>query len=89
MKITLKYPLNWNGVDIETQNATLGALLRELSTNNTLKTSEFFDRESGEIYPDCDVCINGQPYRALADGLDTRLKDNDTVEIIMIVLPGG
>ena len=89
MKITLKYPFNWKGVDIETQSATLGALLRELSTNNTLKTNEFFDQESGGIYPDCDVCINGQPHGELADGFDTRLKDGDKLEIVMTVLPGG
>ena len=87
MKITLKSTFNLNETAIETQSATLGALLDELSRNNML--TEFFDCVIGEVYPDCDVHLNGQGYGALADGLDTRLKEGDKVEIIIFTLAGG
>ncbi len=89
MKITLKSTFNLNEVDIETQSTTLRALLDELSRNTMLTNVQFFDRGSGEVYPDCDVHVNGQPYGALADGLDAKLKDGDKVEIIIFTLTGG
>ncbi len=89
MKITLKSNFNLNEMEIETQSATLGALLDELAKGNVLTNVEFFDDGSGEVYPDCDVHLNGQSYGALADGLNTKLKDGDTVEIIMFILAGG
>ncbi len=88
MKIVLKSPFNPNEIEVETQSATLGALLVELS-RNTLTNIQFFDLRGGEVYPDCDVQLNGQPFGALVDGLDTRLKDGDQVEIIMFTLAGG
>ena len=89
MKIRLKAPFNPAWIDVETQSAMLDAVLNELSANVKLTTIEFFDRKSGEVYPDCDIYLNGQPYSALADGLDTRLEDGDEIEIIMIILSGG
>ena len=88
-KITLKSIFNLNEIEIETQSATLGALLGELSRNNVVTDAVFFDSPSGEVYPDCDVQVNGQPYETLADGLDTKLKDGDKVEIIIFTLAGG
>ncbi len=89
MKITVKSTINQNKTEIETQSTTLGALLAERSTNDTLTDVQFFDPTSGEVYPDCDVHLNGQPFRALADGLDTKLKTGDSVEIIQVILSGG
>ena len=89
VKISLRSPFNLNGVDIETQSAMLNGLLAELSLNTVLTNVPFFDSKSGEVYPDYDVCVNGQPYGALADGLNTKLKDGDKVEVVMIMLAGG
>ena len=89
MKITLKSTFNLNETDFETQSVTLSALLDELSNNQKLTKIEFFDSESGEAYPDCEVLVNGQSYRLLADGLDAKLKDGDKIEIIMFTLAGG
>ena len=89
MKVTVKSSFNQNETEIETQSTTLGALLAELSGNGTLTNIQFFDRGGDEVYPDCDVEINGQSYMLLADGLDTRLKNDDKVEIILFTLAGG
>ncbi len=85
MKITLKSSFNLNETDWETQRATLGTLLDELSNITKLTKIEFFDSESGEVYPDCEVLVNGQSYQLLADGLDTKLKDGDKIEIIILI----
>lgn len=89
MKIILKSTFTLNEIAIETQSTTLGALLDELSRNNITSNVQFFDATNGEVYPDCDVAVNGQSYRTLASGLDTRLKDGDRVEIVMFTLVGG
>jgi molybdopterin converting factor small subunit len=89
VKIIVKSPFNLSGIEVETQSATLGTLLAELSRNDTLTNIRFFDPGGGEVYPDCDVQLNGQSYGALDDGLDTGLKDGDQVEIIMFTLAGG
>ena len=89
MKITAKSSFDLNERDVETQSTTLGALLDELSNNYKLTRAEFFDSEQGELYPDYEVLVNGQPYQALTDGLNTKLKDGDKVEIYLIMLPGG
>lgn len=89
MKIRLKGPFNQTWIDVETLSTTLGALLNELSADVKVTTIEFFDRRKSEVYPDCDIHLNGQPYSVLADGLDSKLNDGDKVEIIMIILSGG
>ncbi len=89
MRIILKSTFNLNEIEVETQSATLSAFLAELSTDSMLTNVQFFDLGTGELYPDCDILVNGQPYAALADGLDTELKDGDKVEIILFTLAGG
>ncbi len=89
MKIVLKSSFNLNETEFETQSTTLGALLDELQSSNTLMNVEFFDSSLKELYPDCDVLVNGQSYQVLSDGLNTRLNDCDRVEIIMFMWVGG
>lgn len=92
MRITLKSNIVIEGlptlkdIDFETQSTTLVALLDELST--AAKT-EFFDRETKELYPDCLVIVNGRTYGAVTEYLDAKLKDGDKVELIMFTLTGG
>lgn len=89
VKITLRSTFNLTGTELETASITIRALLDELSNNNKLTEIEFFDRESGEPYPDCEVLVNGQPHRLLPHGLGTKLEDGDEVEIILLTLTGG
>ncbi len=89
MKITLESSFNLNNeIDFETQSATLSALLEELSGNYRLGSSEFFDSKRKEVYPHWVVFVNEQPYQALTDGLNTKLKDGDKVEIYLIMSGG-
>ncbi len=89
MKITVKSSFNLSETDLETQSTTLGALLDELSNNYKLMKVEFFDSERREVYPDYEVLVNERLYQVLPDGLDTKLRDGDKVEIIMFILAGG
>ncbi len=89
MRIGVKSNFELNQTDFETQSATLGDLLDELSEKSEPLKTEFFDCERREIYPDCEVVVNGQEFGALADGLNTKLEDDDTVEIYLIIMAGG
>ena len=89
MKIILRSSFNLNEIEVDTKSDTLGVLLAELSRNNMLAGGAFFDPSRGEVFPDCDVHLNGQSYGALANGLDTGLKDGDKIEVFMFTLAGG
>ncbi len=91
MKITVRSSFNLNEADIEIQSTTLGALLDELQNYNQLEVPAVFNSRYGEVYPFGDVLINGQSFRVLADGLDTKLRDSDKVELRlnMFLLMGG
>ncbi|MFC2013960.1 MoaD/ThiS family protein [Chloroflexota bacterium] len=90
MKITTKFSFNPREEHLETQSTTLGGLLDELSHKYSVKEVEFFDNDRGEICFDCDVILNGQSFQILPDGLDTKLRDSDRVEIIKLsILQGG
>lgn len=86
MKITVKSIFEPSEIELDTQSTTLGALLDELSDNKTVKTTQFFDSRLREIYSDCEVAIN---KHAVTDGLDTKLKDGDKIEIYLVMLGGG
>ena len=91
MKVTVISSFNPNRTEIETQSTTLDSLLDELSKKyKPADVDDFYDTESGEVYPDCDVIINGKSYRIIPDGLNTKLQDGDKLEIIhLFKLVGG
>jgi len=90
VKISVKFSFNPKEIELETQSITVGALLDELSNSYKVKEVEFFDRDRREVHFDCDVLVNGQSYQVLGDGLDTKLREGDRVEIIkLVVLQGG
>ena len=91
MKVTVISSFNPNRTEIETQSTTLGSLLDELSKKyKPADVDGFYDTESGEVYPDCDIILNGKSYRTTPDGLDTKLKEGDKLEIIQLfMLIGG
>lgn len=78
-------------VELQLPNVTLQVLLKDLS-RRWGRSFDFIDPETGELDPDdCEVLINGTAYKFLPDGLETRLKDDDSVTIInwMEALGGG
>ena len=90
MKISVKFSFNPRETELETQSVTLGALLGELSNNYNVREVEFFNSDRREVHFNCDVLLNGQSYQVLTDGLDTKLREGDKVEIVkLVVLQGG
>ena len=89
MKVNVRSTFNLNGIQIDTQSLTLGELLNELSNKHDQGGIEFFDTKSGRVSPIYTVFLNGKMYDALAEGLDTRLKDGDEIEIYLTLLTGG
>ncbi len=87
VRIQVKSGFDPNWVEMETQSTTLTDLLFELS--NKLPNVWYFDREQQEFYSNCAVFLNGQAYTDLVDGLNTRLKNNDKVEVCVIPIQGG
>jgi|GEM_PF-1231730 len=90
--IVVKLHFGLTQLDFEMDGSTLRDLLHELSTN--IKTTKYprvdiFDSETGEVYPDCLILVNGQPYDLLNNGLDTKLSNGDKVEVYPIMLAGG
>lgn len=78
-------------VELQVPNATLRVLLKELS-HRWGGDSNFIDPQTDELDPvECEVLINGTAYKFLPDGLETKLKDEDSVTIIrwMEALGGG
>ncbi len=90
MKIAVKFFFNLKEIQWETQNTTLSSLVSELANNYELMKTECFDSDRGELYDDCEVFLNGQSHKVLTNGLDTKLKDGDKVEILkFFVISGG
>jgi len=79
LKIHLKVNFAPDVNEIETESATLGDLLLELS--GKYPDAKFYNRERGEVIFDQFVELNGQMHESLPDELDTRLKHGDTLEI--------
>lgn len=89
MKIAIKSNFGLYKTDFETQSTTLGDLLAELSRDNNPLQTHFFDPEKREINPRCILVLNDQKFEVLADGLNTKLKDGDKIEIFLNVVRGG
>ncbi|MFH1002981.1 MAG: MoaD/ThiS family protein [Chloroflexota bacterium] len=79
MKINLKSNLKLPATSLETPAATLSELLDKVAEGNGILP----------LYPDCEVLVNGRSYQVLPDGLATRLREGDRVEITMFMLGGG
>jgi hypothetical protein len=72
--------------ELEIENPTLKKILLELS--NRTKFS-IFNPVSNEIHGEFKVYLNGVEYEGLSHGIDAELKDEDKVEVTMVILAGG
>jgi molybdopterin converting factor small subunit len=70
-------------IEMDIDGDTLRALLAELSARYTAANVDFqpINPKTNDLDFDYDVFINGKNYVALADGLDAKLKDADTVKV--------
>ncbi len=73
-------------IETEIDGDTLRALLVELSAQYKAANVDFqpINPKTNDLDFDYDVFINGENYVALADGLDAKLKDDDTVKVKML-----
>lgn len=73
-------------IETEIDGDTLRTLLAELSARYKAANVDFqpINPTTNDLDFDCDVFINGKNYVALADGLDAKLKDGDTVKVKML-----
>jgi len=72
--------------ELEIENPTLRKVLIELS--NGTKFS-IFNPVSNEIHGEFKVYLNGVEYEGLSDGIDAELREEDKVEVTLVVLSGG
>jgi molybdopterin converting factor small subunit len=73
-----------NGIiKITVEGDTLRALLTELADRYKQANVDFepINPRTNDMDFDYDVFVNGKNYVALADGLDVKLKDDDTVKV--------
>ncbi len=70
-------------IEMEVDGNTLRALLAELSARYQAANVDFqpINPKTNDLDFDYDVLVNDQNYVALANGLDARLKDGDTVKV--------
>ena len=80
---------NGEFVDLDQSQLTMRQFLEELSMRAP-KRIEYVRPGTQTINPDeWEICINGIPSQQWSAGLETSLKDGDTVTIIIIPLGGG
>jgi len=89
MRIKVKANFRIEGIDedrVEMKGrSTLGEALVDLAGK-----SEFpFILPDGKIDPEVEVLLNGLEYPFLPKRLDTELKENDEVEVMLLALGGG
>ena len=73
-------------IEMEIDGDTLRALLAELAAKYKEANVELqpINPTTNDLDFDYDVLVNGKNYVALADGLDAKLKDDDTVIVKML-----
>jgi molybdopterin converting factor small subunit len=73
-------------IETEIDGDTTRALLAELSVQYQAANVDFqpINPATSDLDFDYDVFVNGKNYVALADGLDAKLKDDDTVRVKML-----
>jgi molybdopterin converting factor small subunit len=77
------------GIDLDRATITLREFLEELSERSPTRV-EYVKSGAQTINPDeWEIKINDTPFQQWSAGLETPLRDGDTVTIIIIPLGGG
>ena len=89
VKLTLIKKTMENGT-LEIENdSTVKDLIRRLADGRGKKWKKMLiDPRTNEVYSYYLILVSGLPVRALEDGLETKLKDNDEVAIIPALVGG-
>jgi len=80
---------NEDGLELDRSEITLNELLEELSARAPIRMEYVRPGAKTLDLSEWEVEINGTPYHHFGDGLETLLKDGDTVTIRIMVLGGG
>ena len=92
MKIHIKTPINIPELpgEIELESGKLSDVLKQL-LGKSYFSKEVVDQRTGELMLDgvFRVLLNNVRYDSLPDGLDTELRDGDTLTLTLILLGGG
>jgi molybdopterin converting factor small subunit len=84
----IKNPLENGTVEME-NDSTVKDLIRRLADRRGKKWRKMIiDPRTNEVYSYYLILVSGLPVRALEDGLETKLKDNDEVAIIHTFVGG-
>jgi hypothetical protein len=70
-------------IELEVEGETLRDLLVEIGNRYKKANVDFepIDQQTNHLDSDYDVWLNQNKYATLADGLDTKLNDNDEVRV--------
>jgi molybdopterin converting factor small subunit len=73
-------------IEMDVNGDTLRSLLVELTARYKEANVDFqpISPTTNDVDFDYDVLVNGKNYVALVDGLDTKLKDDDTIIVKML-----
>ena len=92
MKIHIKTTVHMPEVPdtFEMSSGTLRDLLLKLFAATPV-SKEIIDPRTGDVTPDgvFEVSLNGVSYNRLADGLETQMRDGDTLTLALILIGGG
>jgi ferric-dicitrate binding protein FerR (iron transport regulator) len=92
MKIYIKKTIQIPEIptEVEMESGTLRDLLDTL-LRHTYFVKEVIDPATGELSLDglFRVTLNGTAYHTLPDGIDTKLHDQDTVTLTLVLIGGG
>ena len=90
MHIKIGSNFNLSHYCAEILEVSQGTTIRDLLLDIGKKLSfNFFDAESGNIYGDVQIAINGKDHLLIPRKLETLLEDGDSVEINLLPLGGG
>jgi hypothetical protein len=85
---TVKNPMEDSTVEMG-DDSTVNDLIRRLANGGGKKLRKMLiDPRTNEIYSYYMILVSGLTVRALEDGLETKLKDNDEVVIIRALVGG-
>jgi sulfur carrier protein ThiS len=88
VRLSSNIPLGGEEMELDEPETTLRGLLERLSKKREGLPS-FIDPQTGEVSRMFAISVNKRQYDSLPSRLDTKLKDNDSVEIALAMFAGG
>lgn len=89
MKIKVKTNFGLKGIEEDGIRFEGNPSLKDVVSELSEKAEFSLIYPNGEVDPDVEITLNGLEYAFLPQNLDTELKEDDLVEIMMLALGGG